>query len=52
MRADTQPVRVTPTGWLSARVGSGPAIGLVAAALLCIGLGLGRVLVRRRVAQG
>jgi predicted MFS family arabinose efflux permease len=43
-----QSVGVTMTGWLSARVGSGLAIGLGGGALLCIGLGFGHVLVRRK----
>ena len=47
-----QAAGVPLTGWLSPRIGSGPAIGLGAAALLGIGLGFGQVLVRRRAAQG
>lgn len=47
-----QAAGVTLTGWVSARIGSGPAIGLGAAALLGVGLGFGQVLVRRRAAQG
>lgn len=43
-----QSVGVTMTGWLSVRVGSGLAIGLGGGALLCIGLGFGHVLVRRK----
>ncbi len=43
-----QSVGVTMIGWLSARVGSGVAIGLAGGALLVIGLGLGQVLARRR----
>lgn len=47
-----QAAGVTLTGWVSARIGSGPAIGLGAAALLGVGLGFGQVLVRRTAAQG
>ena len=47
-----QSAGVTLTGWLSAHVGSGPAIGLGAAALLGIGLGFGQVLARRTAAPG
>lgn len=47
-----QSAGVTLTGWLSARVGSGLAIGLGGGALLGVGLGFGQVLVRRRAAQG
>lgn len=43
-----QSVGVTLTGWLSARIGSGPMIGLGGGALLCIGMGFGEVVVRRR----
>lgn len=47
-----QSAGVTLIGWVSARIGSGPAIGLGAGALLGIGLGFGQVLVRRTAAQG
>lgn len=47
-----QAAGVTLTGWVSARIGSGPAIGLGAAALMGVGLGFGQVLVRRTAAQG
>ena len=47
-----QSAGVTLTGWVAARIGSGPAIGLGAGALLGIGLGFGQVLVRRTAAQG
>ncbi len=47
-----QSAGVTLTGWLSARIGSGPAIGLGGGALLGVGLGFGQVLARRRAAQG
>ncbi len=43
-----QSAGVTMTGWLSARIGSGLAIGLGGGALLGIGLGFGQVLVRHR----
>lgn len=48
-----QSAGVTMTGWLSARLGSGLAIGLGGGALLGVGLGFGQVLARRsRAAPG